>query len=108
MLTFLLFTGCVAPLVGTPSFSLLAESDKLAATPLGPAITEELCQAQVLIVAWSKQGPTHEGVLAYALEKHKADVILDATLSTVSRNYVVYQSVCTRIEGVPAKLKGGA
>jgi hypothetical protein len=81
VLTALFLAGRVAPLVGTPSFTLLAESDKLGATPLGPAIEEELCQQHVLFVAsWAKQGPTHEGVLAYALEKHDADVILDATL----------------------------
>ena len=103
----LLWMGCVAPLTGLPSFSLMAPSGGVEAEAMGPAITVEQCNTQVLgFISWAAQAPSHEGVVAKALAESGADLLLDAELSTKTFNAYVYTQVCTRVTGIPARFKG--
>lgn len=102
----LLWMGCVAPLIGLPSFTMMATADGVPAEPMGSAITVEECSKNVLgFISWADELPSHEGVLAKALKESGADVLLNAELSTYTFNAWVYTKSCTRITGVPARLQ---
>ncbi len=104
-----LTVGC-SPFVGNPSLTLLTRdlttnSDNL---ELIGGVDEETDTSMQVLLFLKGRGPTHEGPLGRLLEKHKADVILDAEIKTTV--YPLYLIMLTRssVKGQPARfVKGG-
>ncbi len=97
-------TGC-APVVGTASFTALSKditADTKLFKPTGERIVFEECINQFLFFVWGSFAPNHESVLAQMLEETKADVILDAEVSTTWISAYVFFNSCAEISGIPA------
>jgi hypothetical protein len=97
-------------MTGVGSLSYLgAPGTPMEAEPIGAPIKFRECVNSVMgVVKWDDVFPTHETVLAHALEQAGADLLLDAKLYTTQMNAGVYANFCTVVEGTPARLKAVA
>jgi hypothetical protein len=110
----LVATTACAPMVGTPSLTLLSQDDAVDKrfVAIGGRVKGSDCLhwAGVLFI-WGVVQPSHEAVVQRMLEEHDADAILDAELTTSQYGLpYVYLQACANVEGTPARLvdRGGS
>ncbi len=102
--------GCV-PMTGAPSMTLLTrdlQSDSASLSWVGEPVEEsETFTWALVFLLWGQQ-PTHESVLSRVLEKHNADVLLDAELHSVLFGIpYLFMQMKTTASGRPARFGGG-
>jgi len=77
--------------------------------PAGGPIEFKDCNSAIFEgwIAWGISGHNEEAILVRALEKHKADALMDTKFKT-SWFYIpiFYNNQCTTVTGTPFKLKG--
>lgn len=109
-------TACGVPMRGVASMTLIsrepsAENKKFA--PVGEVVEESECFNSFLTFGRAGQLPTHESVVSRILEKHNADVLLNAELTVTVFNIpffnLLFAQVCANVKGQPARIiEGGA
>jgi hypothetical protein len=102
--------GCTS-LVGTGSFTLMtrdASAVAAKARPTGEVVEESETWTWLLILFFFGQNPTHESVVARLLEKHDADVLVDAEVeSTIYGVPYIFMQSSTVARGKPARIARG-
>jgi len=115
LIMFLLFTvvSC-APYFGAPSMTLLApnypqNSDNIELVGGVDEVSEDFYWVLIFLLFGQPQ-PTHEGVVSKFLEKHNADLIVNAEVTC--QNIVIpylFTRIRTTVKGQPARIiDGGA
>ncbi len=106
LLALVAITGC-APMVGTPSLTLLAADEVVddQFVPLGKRVEESDCLHWALILfMWGTLQPSHEAVVQRMLDENDADVILEAQVTTSQYGIpYLYLMSCSNVEGIPAR-----
>lgn len=106
--TVLAGTGCV-PFVGVPSTTLMTRELPRSSPEIelvgGPVEETETMTWALFFALWG-QRPTHESVVARLLEKHDADLLLDAELTSSQFGIpYVFFLFNTTAKGQPARYK---
>lgn len=102
--------GCV-PITGVPSMTLMTrdlgpDSPNLELVG-GPIEETETWTWALLFLVWGER-PTHESVVAAALEKHDADVLLNGELTTTQYGIpYLFMQFKTTARGQPARFQDG-
>lgn len=96
-------SGC-AGLSGAPGLTLVSRQPlQRFYEPVGERVSVEACRYNMLLVGFAgNAAPSHTEVVGKALEEAGADILLDATVSSVHWPFVLFNRYCTRVEGQPA------
>lgn len=111
ILASLFILGC-APMAGVPSMTLMSRDikpDPARYELIGDVVKDSECLHWFLIfaIAGSPQ-PTHESVVSRILQKHDADLLLNAEFTTSQLGIpFLFLSTCTNVKGQPARIVGG-
>ncbi|MBL7715149.1 MAG: hypothetical protein JNL01_06740 [Bdellovibrionales bacterium] len=104
LLGWVLVSGC-STMMPASSFTLLSNNagkpyKALTAQP----VSESVCQQMALIVMFGDMAPSHEQLVATMLEKHDAEVLLNAEMSTTTLGFpLLYFRHCVNVTGIPAR-----
>lgn len=111
ILASLFVSGC-APMLGVPSMTLMSREikpDPARYELIGDVVEDFECLNWFLIfaIAGSPQ-PTHESVVSRILQKHDADLLLNAEFTTSQLGIpLLFMRMCANVKGQPARIVGG-
>ena len=99
-----LLAGCPS-LSGRPSLSLMSRADVRGLfEPVAGRVERAECFHNVLLLGFAgNAAPTHAGAIDRLLDDYDAEVLLDAELETEVWPFVLYNRVCARVSGLPAR-----
>ena len=109
ILFLLAVVGCTEPYVGAPSFSFMSvASTDGRYEPIGPVREQSDCTTTYLVLFGGGDVPSHEVALSRLLAASKADVILNARVTTDRVSLLLYTRTCATVRGQPARLVGAS
>src|SRR5688572_6869830 len=103
-----LASAACAPLSGASSTTVLAASTPPSTRVIGEPVEERSCSNWLLTLFYWGDGDGHEALVARALERTKADALVDAEATTSSHGVpYIYMRDCSTVRGRPARFAGG-
>ncbi len=107
----LFVASCGTPMRGAPSLTLLSR-DINASSPSVEVVGERDAASErtmnLLLFFFGQSVPTHEGAVSRFLEKHDADMIVDAQLTTSSYGIpLLFMVTKFEVTGRPARFANG-
>lgn len=111
ILASLFVSGC-APMAGVPSMTLMSRDikpDPGRYELIGDVVEDSECLHSFLIFGMAGLAqPTHESVVSRILQKHDADLLLNAEFTSSQLGIpLLFMNICANVKGQPARIVGG-
>lgn len=90
---------------GGPSLTLMTRQDiSDRYEPVAERVERAECFNHVLLLGFfGNSGPSHVSAIDHLLDQYDADILLDAEVWSETWPFVLYNRVCAKVAGVPAR-----